>query len=157
MTEDGHRHDDLAWRNLIADWHLRQRSPLPCGCDDDTEDGDFCADSVSWADEEYAARTDPDLVGPPDPWDHDIWVASWGRNAPLIIGDDDFRVPAAPDGMGWLLTRLLVGGIQAVELSLFRFAEDRLVPPVAVARGRVFAEPSTVAARARRMLQDIRP
>lgn len=143
--------DDLAWRNLVADWHLRQGMP-GCGCDDDTADGDFCADSKAWADDRFAARPDPRLDGPPDPWNHDVWIASWGHNAPLIASDNDFRVPSPPTGMSWLLTRMLVGGRQAIELSLVRLHPDRLQT---IATARLAAEPSTVIARARGILREL--
>lgn len=143
--------DDLAWRNLVADWHLRQRSPLPCPCDDDTEDGDFCVPSTEWADQEYAARQDPTLAGPSDPWNHDIWVAAWGRNAPMIALDT-YRLPRPPEELTWLATRILVGGRQAIELSLLRLGGERLTT---LGRARADAEPSTVAARARRMIRDL--
>ena len=147
-----HDHDDLAWRNLVADWHLTRTALPSCRCDDDTDDGDFCAPSVAWADEQYAARHDPRLSGPEDPWQHDVWRAAWGRNATLIASDQDFRLPVPPEGLAWLARRLLVGGQCAVDLLLYRLDPDRLT---ALARVRVPAEPSTVTARARRILRDI--
>ena len=152
MTSVGEPDTDLVWRNLVADWHLRQPVPLDCGCDDDTGDGDFCAPSVEWADEEYASRPDPALSGAADPWDHDVWVAAWGRNATVFTNYGDYKIPSAPEDLAWSVIRVLVGGVQAVELSLHRFAEDQLIP---VLRSRVVAEPSTVVARARRMLQEV--
>lgn len=40
-------------------------------------------------------------------WDHDAWVKAWGWNAPIIVGDNDGfpRMPALPEGCGWLITR----------------------------------------------------
>lgn len=142
---------DLAWRNLVADWHLKLSAPLECGCDDDTADGDFCPASVEWADEEYASRNDPDLHGVPDKWDHSVWVAAWGRNATLIV-DNDYRLPKPPENHHWLATRMLLAGRQVIELSLIHFVEDQVST---IARARAWAEPSTVVARARRLLKRI--
>lgn len=141
----------LFWRNLITQWHLDAGLP-DCGCDDDTADGDFCTASRVWADERFAEREDPTLAGPADSWDHDMWVAAWGRNAPLLASASDFRLPVPPEGMEWLATRLLVGGRCAVELALHRVAGERLA---LLGRARVFAEPTTVLARARRMLEGL--
>lgn len=139
------------WRNLITQWHLDQGLP-DCGCDDDTADGDFCPESQAWADERYADRPDSRLEGEPDRWDHDIWVAAWGYNATTVVGDNDFRLPKTPEGTAWLLTRLLVRGRKAMELALIRFGEHRMAT---VAHGRVEPEPTTVAAKARRILQGL--
>ena len=139
----------LFWRNLITQWHLDAGLP-DCGCDDDTTDADFCPDSVSWADEQYADRDDPDLSGPVDSWSHDVWRAAWGRNAPLIADLNDYRLPLAPAGTAWLATRCLMGGRCVVELVLYKLGEHRLAP---LAHARVFAEPTTVQARARALLQ----
>lgn len=143
--------DLLVWRNLITQWHLDQGLP-DCGCDDDTDDEDFCEASRAYAEERYADRPTPELDGNPDQWNHDVWVAAWGRNAPIIVGDNDFRLPKAPEETSWLLTRLLVGGRQAMELSLVRLTKNKLVT---LSRARVPAEPTTVAAKARRMLQGL--
>lgn len=140
----------LAWRNLVADWHLRQEVPLACGCDDDTPDHRLCAPSVAWADVQFAARPEPDLEGPPDRWNHDMWVAAWGRNAPLIADDRDYRLPAPPENTSWLVTRWLVRGRCVVRLALLRLGEDSVST---LASARVDAEPTTVAARGRAMLQ----
>lgn len=139
---------DLAWRNLVADWHLKRGMP-GCGCDDDTDDGDFCEDSKTWADARYADRDDPALAGDPDRWSHDSWTAAWGTNATMIASDLDFRLPKPPAGMSWLAVRLLVGGRTAVDLALYHLGETRLTT---IAQARVCAEPSTVAARARSIL-----
>lgn len=139
----------LAWRNLVADWHLKQGMP-DCGCDDDTTDGDFCDDSKTWADARFVERDDPALIGPPDAWNHDTWKAAWGRNAPMIASDIDYRLPKPPAGLAWLAKRVLVGGRCAVELVLYRLGENRLT---SLAHARVDAEPTTVTARARAMLQ----
>lgn len=141
----------LFWRNLITQWHLDSGLP-DCGCDDDTGDGDFCPASRAWADKRFAEREDPDLAGPEDRWNHDIWVAAWGRNAPLIAADNDFRLPMAPSGLAWMTRRLLVGGRCAVDLVLYKTGEHRLAP---LARARVPAEPTTVLARAQSMLRNI--
>lgn len=146
--------DDTAltfWRNLITQWHLDAGMP-DCGCDDDTGDADFCEASRAWADGRYADRPTPELDGPPDPWTHDVWLAAWGRNAPLIADDRDFRMPAAPEGTSWLVTRMLVRGRCVVGLALLRLAEDKMST---LASARVEAEPTTVAAKARRMLQSL--
>jgi hypothetical protein len=152
MTDD--ENDVLIWRNLVTHWHLKRPAPLDCGCDDDTEDTDFCAPSVTWADEEYAARPDQRLSGPEDPWSHDAWRAAWGHNATLIVDDRDLRLPTLPVGLSWLARRLLVGGRCAVELLLYRTDAGGMT---ALSRARLPAEPSTVAARARRMMREDRP
>lgn len=139
----------LFWRNLITQWHLDAGLP-DCGCDDDTGDGDFCPASRAFADEHYADRPDPRLEGEPDRWDHDVWVAAWGYNATAVVSDNDFRLPRTPEGTAWLLTRLLVRGRKAMELALIRLGEHRTST---VTRVRVEPEPTTVAARARRILQ----
>lgn len=151
MTDDDVR-DLLAWRNLAVQWHLQQELPLDCGCDDDTEDHEFCGPSTFYADSMFAARTDPKLEGLPDKWSHDVWVAAWGRNAPMIVNETEYRLPKAPESMDWLLTRLLVGGRQALELTLLKLSETRVTP---LHRVRVAAEPSTVVARARAVLAEI--
>lgn len=141
----------LFWRNLITQWHLDQGLP-DCGCDDDTDDAGFCPESRAWADERFAEREDPDLTGPADRWNHDIWIAAWGRNAPVVASAADFRLPMAPAGLAWLARRLLVGGRCAVELVLYKLGEHRLAP---LAHARVLAEPTTVQARARAMLNTL--
>lgn len=138
-----------AWRNLVADWHLKQDMP-DCGCDDDTPDHEFCPPSADWADLRFSERDDPSLAGPPDAWNHDAWKAAWGRNATTIASDLDYRLPRPPAGASWLATRVLVGGHRAIELVLYRLGENRLT---ALAQARVVAEPTTVTARARAMLQ----
>ena len=85
--------EDLVWRDLVADWHLKRPAPLECACDDDTEDGAFCPPSIEWADEEYASRHEPSLAGPADPWDHQVWVAAWGHNAPVFTNYNDYKLP----------------------------------------------------------------
>lgn len=150
MTDDDIR-DLTAWRNLVADWHLRQQMPLDCGCNDDTEDHEFCSPSTFWADEEFAARTAPELDGPPDKWNHDIWIAAWGYNATVYADYNEYKLPVAPKDLSWLATRMLIGGRQAVELAIFQLTENRLIQ---LCRKRADAEPSTVAALARRMLQE---
>lgn len=142
---------ELAWRNLVTDWHLKQ-GMLDCGCDDDTPDGDLCAASREWADAQMANRKDPDLDGPPDEWQHDVWVAAWGHNAPLIVSPNDFRVPMAPAGMSWLINRYLIRGQKVVDIALVRLTESNLVT---LARGRVRAEPEVVVAKARALLQGV--
>lgn len=141
----------LAWRNFAADWHLQQEVPLKCGCDDDTPDHELCPASVTHADERFASVPTPELDAAADLWEHDTWVAAWGRNAPLVASPTDYRLPKTPQGMSWLATRLLVGGTPAIELALMRINKD---DTVVVAKSRVVAEPTTVVARARRMLQD---
>lgn len=142
---------ELVWRNLVADWHLKRGMP-DCGCDDDTTDGDLCAPSREWADAQMTNRKDPDLDGPPDKWQHDVWVAAWGHNAPLVVSPNDFRVPMAPAGMSWLITRNLIRGQKVVDIALVRLTESNLVT---LARGRVRAEPEVVVAKARALLQGV--
>ena len=149
MSDDGTAL--LFWRNLITQWHLDAGMP-DCGCDDDTADDGFCPDSVSFADARFAERDDPALTGPTDPWDHDVWVAAWGRNATLIADDREFRLPTPPEGLAWLATRALVGGRCAVDLVLYRMGEHRLIR---LEHARLPAEPTTVATRARSMLQHL--
>lgn len=140
----------LAWRNLVTEWHLNQGMP-DCGCDDDTADTAFCAPSVSYADLRVADRPDPALTGPPDAWQHDTWVAAWGHNAPLIASLSDYRLPRAPEGTGWLVTRMLVAGRKVVEIALLRLGEHAMTT---LARHRVPPDPALIAARARRMVQE---
>lgn len=142
----------LAWRNLVVHWHLEREVPLDCGCDDDTPDDGLCAPSVAYAERMYARRPDPALDGGTDPWDLESWTAAWGRNAPLIASAAEFRLPVTPAGLSWLVTRVLVGGRCAVELVLLRSGDQA---PAVVSRVRVDAEPTTVAARARQMLDDL--
>lgn len=139
----------LAWRKLITDWHLKAGMP-GCGCDDDTGDDKFCADSVAYADRLLGERPDPVPDGAPDKWQHDLWVAAWGRNMPLIVDDLDYRLPRPPDGLRWLGTRMLVGGQRLIELALLRFDEHKVV---VLSRDRAVAEPGLVLDRARQILQ----
>lgn len=141
----------MAWRNLITQWHLDAGLP-DCGCDDDTPDHKFCPPSVAWADVRLAEQQAPDLTGPTDRWNHDIWVAAWGRNLPVVASANDFRLPMAPPGTVWMAKRVLVGGQQAVELTLYRIGPHQLYE---LGHARIEAEPGRVAARARRMLQDL--
>ena len=141
----------LFWRNLITQWHLDAGLP-DCGCDDETPDHRLCASSVAWADARFSERDDPDLAGPTDRWNHDIWKAAWGYNAPLIASAADYRLPMAPGGTAWMASRVLVGGRCAVELALYRLGEHHLV---SLSPARVPAEPCTVQARARSMLQSL--
>lgn len=140
----------LVWHNTVVQWHLDQPVPLECGCDDDTPDDQYCATSVAYADRHVAAS--PELDGPPDPWSYDTWVAAWGKNATLIADDRDYRMPAVPKQMMWLVTRFLVGGRTAVELTLCQVGEEALT---VLQRARVAAQPTLVAACARRMLADL--
>lgn len=149
MTEED-RTAELGWRNLAVQWHVEGGMP-GCGCDDDTADTELCADSVEYADRQFACRPDPALDGPPDPWELETWRAAWGRNVPLIASAADLRLPMPPARLTWLATRLLVGGRQAIELILVPM--DGSGGPLP--RVRVVAEPSTVAARARQMLDDL--
>lgn len=139
------------WRNLITQWHLDAGLP-GCGCDDETEDADYCVESVLWADDRLSNRDDPALAGPADRWDHDTWKAAWGFNAPMIAGDLDFRLPVPPAGTSWLVTRILVRGQTAVDLALYRLNEHRLV---SLATARVVAEPTTIQTRAKAMLRGL--
>ena len=151
MTDDKRK---IAWRNVVVQWHLDQTVPLECGCDDDTPDDRLCELS-----QEYATKMVPPVDGggnadidePADKWDHDIWVAAWGRNAPLILsGADLFGMPKPPAGMAWLVTRVLVRGRKAVEVALLRLGGRDLAT---VARGRSLPTPESIAARAREFLQ----
>jgi hypothetical protein len=141
-----------AWRNLIADWHLRQKVPMPCRCEEDTSDAELCASSVKYADTHLDRNSVAELDGDTDVWEHASWVAAWGRNAPLVVSPNDFRIPNPPPGMSWLVTRILVAGTKAVEMALIRTGDG---PMVTVARSRSVAEPDAVVARARLMLQEI--
>lgn len=152
VTVTEHNEALLAWRNLIVDWHLRNGMP-DCGCDDDTPDHDYCPPSVAWADGRFSARPNPKLAGPVDKWDLSAWIAAWGRNAPLVASPAEFRLPALPSpDLNWLAARIVVNGIQAVELSLLRLTD---VGFSVLERVRVDAEPSTVAARAKVILEDM--
>lgn len=142
--------EKLAWRNLVTEWHLNQGLP-DCGCDDDTADDGFCAPSVAYADLRIGDLPDPALTGPPDPWQHDTWVAAWGHNAPLIASLSDYRLPMPPIGMSWLVERLLVGGRKAVELVLFR--TDEKDATTVLGRCRSLPDPDEVVRHAGRMLQ----
>lgn len=142
----------LAWRNLITQWHLDQGMP-DCGCDDDTPDRQFCSASVAWADATLESLPPEHLQGPSDPWDHDMWVTAWGRNAPIIVSESSFKLPPAPEGMTWLMKRLLVGGCTAIEVALIRLRRDSLAT---LGRCRALPDPDSVAAQARRILQGIR-
>lgn len=146
---------ELAWRNATVHWHMDQRVPLACGCDDDTPDGALCEPSVRYADRmvgQLGTGAD-DLEGAADPWQHDVWVAAWGRNAPLILSGNELPgVPAAPVGMAWLATRGLVRGRRAVELLLLRLGAHR---PAVVARARALPDPESIAGHARRILRHL--
>ena len=147
------KHDEnaeLAWRNLVVAWHAERDTD--CGCDDDTPDNKFCAPSATYADEQFAHLPDPALEGPPDKWDHDIWVAAWGYNATLVVADRDFRLPAPPREMMWLLTRMLVRGVKVIDIALMKLGKNNVTT---LAHGRVVPEPTTVAAKARKMLQEL--
>lgn len=141
---------DRFWRDQIADWHLQRGMP-DCGCDEQTADSDLCPASVRWAEEQVALRGAPDLEGDPDPWDHDTWVAAWGHNATLVVADRGFRLPKPPQGMSWLVTRMLVKGNKAVDIALIRFTETDMAT---VGRGRTVPEPAPVEATAQKILQD---
>jgi hypothetical protein len=141
------------WRDLVTDWHLNQEVPVSCRCGDETSDDKLCAPSVTYADARLDLDTVAALDGTPDAWDHKTWIAAWGRNAPLIVSPNDFRLPVPPLGMSWLVTRILVGGVKVVEISLMRSGEDG--PAVTVSHSRSVAEPEAVATRARRMVQQI--
>jgi hypothetical protein len=93
------------------------------------------------------------LEGDADTWDHDAWVAAWGRNAPLILCDRDLSgMPAPPHGTAWLATRALVGGRRVAELALLRADGG-----ATLARGRVEPDVGSVVALAQRFLQGIAP
>lgn len=143
--------DLIAWRNLVTQWHIDRGMP-DCGCDDDTLDTEYCQPSIGYADRHFASRPDPSLDGEPDPWIYDIWVAAWGRNAPLVASAGEFRLPKPPAGLSWLTTRILVRGRAAVELFLVRLGGHTTT---IAARARTVAEPSTIAARARQILVDL--
>ncbi len=141
----------MFWRNLITQWHLDAGLP-DCGCDDDTPDHRLCPPSVAWADATQHDTPPGHLQGPADRWNHDIWVAAWGRNLPIIVSDTSFRLPPAPEGMTWLMTRVLVGGCTAIEVALIRLRRDSLTT---MGRCRSLPDPVSVATQARRMLQEI--
>lgn len=52
-------------------------------------------------------------------WDHDSWVAAWGRNA-TVWAIQDYRLPTPPPGLAWSVTRQLVDGQRSVRVSLVR-------------------------------------
>lgn len=94
------------------------------------------------------------LDGDSDPWDHKTWVAAWGRNAPLVVSPNDFRIPMPPPGMQWLLTRMLIGGTKVVDITLMRTI-DTTGPTVTVSHSRSVAEPESVVTTTRRMVQQL--
>lgn len=146
---DEHRNQD--WRNLVVHWH--QENDMPdCGCDDDTPDDDLCHKSKEWADQKIGMKTSSELDGPPDRWSHDIWVAAWGKNETLVVSDRGFRLPKTPDGTNWLLVRLLVRGVKAIDVSLVRMVKDKTV---VLGQGRVIPDPDAVFAKANEILQRI--
>jgi hypothetical protein len=142
--------DDPSWRNLVADWHLERGVP-DCGCDDDTSDDGFCAPSAAHADLLTGSRPDPLLAGDPDPWNHDVWVAAWGRNMPLLASLMDFPLPEVPAGLSWLVERMLIGGRRVVELVLLR--TDEKDATTVLGRFRALPDPEAVVEHAERMLQ----
>ena len=95
--------------------------------------------------------SDEPLSGPADPWDHQAWVSAWGRNATLIY-DGFISLPTPPDGVVWLVTRILVNGVKGAEVALVNAAEDYLTT---LDRQRCLPEPSAIIARATEMLQRI--
>jgi len=98
---------------------------------------------------------DPDPGGA-DAWDHDAWVAAWGRNAPLILCDRDLSgMPAPPPGSAWLATRMLVGGRRVAELVLLGTDGGRAATPLA--RQRCEPDPGSVADCGRLLLQGMAP
>lgn len=98
-----------------------------------------------------AGRDDPSLAGDPDPWNHDVWVAAWGRNMPLLASPMDFRLPTVPAGLSWLVERMLVGGRRVVELVLLRTDEKDVT--TVLGRLRALPDPEAVVEHAERMLQ----
>lgn len=144
-------HRNLAWRNLVADWHLAQGEP-DCGCDDDTPEDDLCHKSQEWADQRIGMTTSSELDGPPDKWSHDIWVAAWGKNETLVVQDRDFRLPKPPAGTNWLLTRMLVRGAKAIEVSLMKTTKEAVT---VMGRGRVIPDADAVFAKANEILQQV--
>jgi hypothetical protein len=148
---DGDEYRNLAWRNHVADWHIARGMP-DCGCDDDTPNEGFCTESAEWADQQLGHLPDPELEGPPDKWDAAIWTAAWGHNATLIVTDKEFRLPKTPSGTNWLVTRMLVRGIKAMEVALVRMANSGVVT---MGRGRVIPEPDAVFAKASDILQQV--
>ena len=88
---------------------------------------------------------------PSDPWDYTTWVTAWGRNLPLIDEGSVYRLPRTPDGLFWLVTRNLVGGVKTVEVTLLRGgAEGSLT---VLDRRRSASEVPAVLACAAEMLQ----
>jgi len=142
--------ENLAWRNHAADWHLQHGMP-DCGCDDDTPDGELCQPSREHAARMCADLPKDDLDGPPDVWNHDVWVAAWGHNATLVMNDRELHgMPPAPAGMMWLVTRLLTRGRKAAEVVLVRLGENA---STTLGRSRCLPDPESIATRARQMLQ----
>jgi len=95
--------------------------------------------------------SDEPLSGPQDPWDHQAWVAAWGRNVTLIY-DQFVKLPTPPEGVVWLITRILVKGVKGVEVVLVNAAENYLTT---LDRQRCIPEPSAIIERANEMLQRI--
>lgn len=95
--------------------------------------------------------SDDPLSGPADPWELKSWVTAWGRNATLIY-DGLVILPTPPEGAVWLVTRILVNGVKAIEVVLVNAAEDYLTT---LDRQRCLPEPSAIIARAHEMLQRI--
>lgn len=85
----------------------------------------------------------------PDPWQHDVWVKAWERNAPLIVSDRDYRIPSAPPEMTWLLTRHLIKGKPGVELRLLRAADASVV-----SLSRADSDEKSVVACAQKMVKE---
>lgn len=141
--------DNLAWRNHIVDWHMHHPEH-DCDCKDDTPDHKLCPSSVAHADARAAERNIAGLDGPPDHWDHDMWVAAWGHNAPLIASDMDYRIPNPPPGMSWLVTRMLVRGRKIVEVALIRKEGA-----VTVGTARTMPDSELVADTARRLARKV--
>ena len=143
--------NSLTWRNLVVQWHLDQSVPLECGCDDETADDKLCESSVRYADLHLPGPDGTtELDGPPDKWNHDMWVAAWGRNAPLVLSPNEFRLPKPPTGMSWLATRMLVRGQKAIELALMKIGEKQMAT---IAHARIAADEDIVVEKARRMMQ----
>lgn len=140
----------LAWRNLVVSWH-QDNPDTGCGCDDQTSNSALCSESTMWADQRVPDESRP-VFPEPDPWQHDLWVAAWKRNAPVIVSDLDYRIPSPPTEMSWLLTRHLVRGEKVIELRLLRPDSDYEL----VTRRRSEADPDSVISCAREMVEESR-
>jgi hypothetical protein len=94
-------------------------------------------------------------TGEAEDWDHDRWVAAWGRNATLVFSDNEVPVmPPTPPGASWLVTRALVDGRPAAELALVGPHGGQ---STVLARARVEPDPDPIVAMALLLVQGMAP